>query len=80
MMKNEIKVSIEEEEKEEKLRKKIIISKNRIKAIDFIRDIYCIVCEHEEDCSARYPDHIYKCPYLVDWALEKYKEHLGNNE
>lgn len=79
MMKNETKVSVEKKE-ENQLQKKLIISKNRRKATDFIRNIYCIICEHEEDCSARYPDHIYKCPYLVDWALEKYKEHLDNKE
>lgn len=75
-MKNETKVSVKEESEEEHIQKKLVIAKNRIKAIDFISNIYCIVCEYKEDCSARYPDYIYKCPYIVDWALEKYKEHL----
>ncbi len=77
MMKNETKVSIEEKDNETQLRKKILIAKNRRKAIDFIKEIYCIKCEYKEDCSARYPDYIYKCPYIIEWALEKYKEHLN---
>ncbi len=72
MMKNETKTSTDESH----IEKRIVIARNRVKAIDFIKDIYCIKCEYKEDCSARYPDYIYKCPYIVEWAIEKYKEHL----
>lgn len=48
----------------------------RIKAINFLDRIYCIICEYKDDCSARYPDYIYKCRYIEEWSTKKYLNHI----
>jgi len=48
----------------------------RIKAIDFIQGLYCINCPFKSECSSRYPNYLYKCKYLEEWVIEKYKKHL----
>ncbi len=46
----------------------------RVKAIDFIDNLYCIICSYKSECSSRYPKHLIKCRYLEEWALTKYRE------
>ncbi len=57
----------------------------RIKAINFIRDLFCVACQYDSECSSRYPEYLIKCRHIEDWALNKYMEHVnkgtgGNDE
>lgn len=48
----------------------------RIKAIEFIKGLYCINCPFKSECSSKYPNYLYKCRYLEEWVLEKYETHV----
>ncbi len=45
----------------------------RVRAIDFIDGLYCIICSYKSECSSRYPKHLIKCRYLEEWALSRYR-------
>ena len=49
----------------------------RRKAIDFIKELYCINCPFKSECSSKYPDYLVKCRYLEEWVLNKYKESIS---
>lgn len=59
---------------------KIVRPETRIKAIEFIKNLFCIACSYNSDCSSRYPEYLIKCRYLEEWALNKYKEHIESRD
>ena len=48
--------------------------KVRVEAVDFISDLYCILCAYKSECSSKYTKHLLKCRYLEDWVLTRYRE------
>ena len=53
--------------------------KVRIEAVDFISDLYCILCAYKSECSSKYTKHLLKCRYLEDWVLSRYREAVSKS-
>ena len=67
---------IETSEKERKKFIRMVRPETRIKAMNFIKDLFCIACPYDSECSSRYPEHLIKCKYLEKWSLDKYTKHI----
>lgn len=52
----------------------------RIRAIEFIKGLYCINCPFKSECSSRYPQYLIKCKYLEEWVLKVYSQEIGKEE
>lgn len=51
----------------------------RVEAVDFISDLYCILCAYKSECSSKYTKHLLKCRYLEEWVLNRYKETVAKS-
>ena len=47
--------------------------KVRVEAVNFISDLYCILCAYKSECSSKYTKHLLKCRYLEEWVLNRYR-------
>ncbi len=66
--------NIEVSEKKKVIR--MVKPETRIKAINLIKNLYCIACPYNSECSSRYPEYLIKCRYLEEWALNEYMKHI----
>ena len=73
-MKQNKNIEVSEEEKKKIIR--MVRPETRMKAMKFIRNLYCIACPYNSECSSRYPEYLIKCRYLEEWALNKYIKHI----
>jgi len=74
MSKEEVETPIEGE----KIRYiRTVRPETRLKAINFIKDLFCTACQYDSECSSRYPEYLIKCQHIEEWALNKYKEHIN---
>jgi len=53
--------------------------KVRMQAVDFISDLYCILCAYKSECSSKYTKHLLKCRYLEDWVLLMYRQAVSKS-
>lgn len=73
-MKQNKNIETSEEEKRRIIR--MVRPETRVKAMKLIKNLFCIACPYNSECSSRYPEHLTKCKYLEEWALNEYTKHI----